>query len=129
MGRTVIVEDGLEHYIEALAAKKEYVIGLIFGQEVSSQKSCVIHLARTPDQSPEEDEETEDDDSVKPSRAKVKEIKDDFEEDLVLDHTRQVSTTIWKYISNYLIHYLCVLGNEIITWRNHHFGGIYCFRY
>lgn len=94
MGRTIIVEDRLEHYIGAVASKKEYAIGLIFGQEISSQKSCVIHLARTPDQSSDEDEEIEEDDPVQTNGAKITEIKDDFDEELVLDHARQVSAAL-----------------------------------
>nr|CAG4648165.1 EOG090X0BI6 [Moina brachiata] len=94
MGRTIIVEDRLEHYIGAVASKKEYAIGLIFGQEISSQKSCVIHLARTPDRSSDEDEEIEEDDPVQTNGAKIKEIKDDFDEELVLDHARQVMRSL-----------------------------------
>nr|CAG4641961.1 EOG090X0BI6 [Eurycercus lamellatus] len=86
MGRTIIAEDGIEDYVEALAAKKELVVGLIFGQEISSTKSCVIHIARTP---AADDEEIEDDSGNVPAKGK-KGAGEDFDDALVLDHARQV---------------------------------------
>ena len=88
MGRTVIAEDGIENYGASLATKKELVVGLIFGQEISSQKSCVIHLARTPEPIAEEDEEEEVISGAKNS--KKGKNTEDFDDTLVLDHARQV---------------------------------------
>ena len=88
MGRTVIAEDGIENYGASLATKKELVVGLIFGQEISSQKSCVIHLARTPEPIAEEDEEEE---VISGTRnSKKGKNTEDFDDTLVLDHARQV---------------------------------------
>ena len=95
MGRTIIAEDGLEDYVAALASNKELVIGLIFGQEINVQKSCVIHLARTPDpadgdQDEDEEEGKADLKTTKKSSAKVQNKSEDFDDSLVLDHARQV---------------------------------------
>lgn len=93
MGRTVIAEDGLEDYVAALAAQKELVIGLIFGQELNAQKSCVIHLARTPDPAEEEEDEEVENANAKPKKknaSKEKKKSEDFDDTLVLDHTKQV---------------------------------------
>ena len=95
MGRTVIAEDGLEDYVAALAAQKELVIGLIFGQELNAQKSCVIHLARTPDPAEEEEDEEVENANAKPKKknaSKEKKKSEDFDDTLVLDHTKQVIT-------------------------------------
>lgn len=95
MGRTVIAEDGIEVYIGALAAKKEFIIGLIFGQEISSQKSCVIHIARTPE--PITDEEEENEETTNQKQKSKKKSSDDFDDDLVLDHAKQVMTfLLWR---------------------------------
>nr|CAG4636436.1 EOG090X0BI6 [Eubosmina coregoni] len=95
MGKTIIAEDGLEDYVAALASNKELVIGLIFGQEINVQKSCVIHLARTPDpadgdQDEDEEEGKADLKTTKKSSAKVQNKSEDFDDSLVLDHARQV---------------------------------------
>lgn len=93
MGRTVIAEDGIETYCASLASKKETVVGLLFGQEISAQKSCVIHLSRTPEPVAEDEE----DESESPfKREKKTSLKgnvakeEDFDDSLVLDHARQV---------------------------------------
>nr|CAG4635004.1 EOG090X0BI6 [Alona affinis] len=87
MVRSIIAENGIECYGEILAEKKELVVGLIFGQEISATKTCVIHLARTPAA-----EEPEDDDDEAPPKkgAGKKPSADDFDDSLVLDHARQV---------------------------------------
>jgi len=93
MGRTVIAEDGLEDYVAAVAAQKELVIGLIFGQELNAQKSCVIHLARTPYPAGEEEVEEDEEENAKPQKkngAKEKNKSEDFDDTLVLDHAKQV---------------------------------------
>lgn len=89
MGRTVIAEDGIENYGATLVEKKEFVAGLIFGQEISAQKSCVIHLARTPEPV---DEDEGDNEHLKPS-SKGNENKStgDFQDTLIIDHAQQVS--------------------------------------
>nr|CAG4649604.1 EOG090X0BI6 [Scapholeberis mucronata] len=89
MGRAVIVEDGIESYGSALAAKKELIVGLIFGQEISAQKSCVIHMARTPEPIPEEEEQAQEESQNKKPDSEKKPVED-FDDDLVLDHARQV---------------------------------------
>ncbi|XP_046441954.1 protein odr-4 homolog [Daphnia pulex] len=95
MGRTVIAEDGIEAYVACLASKKELVVGLIFGQEITSQKSCVIHLARTPEPVPEDNEENELESSSQTKNAdKGKLITEDFDDSLVLDHARQVMRSL-----------------------------------
>jgi hypothetical protein len=92
MGRTVIAEDGIEAYVACLASKKELVVGLIFGQEITSQKSCVIHMARTPEPVPEDNEENELESSSHTKNAdKGKLNTEDFDDSLVLDHARQVT--------------------------------------
>lgn len=98
MGRTVIAEDGLEDYVAALAAKKELVIGLIFGQELNAQKSCVIHLARSPDPADVDGEESDEneEENVKPIKKNVSKDKkksEDIDDTLVLDHAKQVTTS------------------------------------
>lgn len=101
MGRTIIVEDGIEDYTTALAAKKEPVAGLIFGQEINAQKSCVIHLSRSPEPLVEDLEDRSDDiptgksktASTKSSK-KTQNAADFFEEAVVLDHTQQVMRTL-----------------------------------
>nr|CAG4647321.1 EOG090X0BI6 [Megafenestra aurita] len=92
MGRTVIAEDGIEQYVASLATNKELMVGLIFGQEISAQKSCVIHLARTPEPITEEDENEEGttSDSRTISSNKTNKSSEDFDDALVLDHARQV---------------------------------------
>nr|CAH0104609.1 unnamed protein product [Daphnia galeata] len=95
MGRTVIAEDGIESYLSTLASKKELVVGLIFGQEISSQKSCAIHLARTPEPVAEENDENElgsPSDINRKSSGKPK--MEDFDDSLVLDHARQVMRSL-----------------------------------
>nr|CAG4640292.1 EOG090X0BI6 [Daphnia pulex] len=95
MGRTVIAEDGIEAYVACLASKKELVVGLIFGQEITSQKSCVIHLARTPEPVPEDNEENELESSSHTKNAdKGKLITEDFDDSLVLDHAGQVMRSL-----------------------------------
>lgn len=89
MGRAVIAEDGIEEYCQELVTKKELVVGLIFGQEISSAKSCVIHLARTPTADDEEEMDEDDESEVRPVKSQKK-PSDDFEDPLVLDHARQV---------------------------------------
>lgn len=93
MGRTVIAEDGIEQYVASLATNKELMVGLIFGQEISAQKSCVIHLARTPEPITEEDENEEGttSDSRTISSNKTNKSSEDFDDALVLDHARQVT--------------------------------------
>ena len=93
MGRTVIAEDGIECYGDILAEKKELVVGLIFGQEISATKSCVIHLSRTPAAEEPEDEEDEEE-SPKKGAGKKATSADDFDDSLVLDHARQVSSRL-----------------------------------
>ena len=109
MGRTVIAEDGIESYVACLASKKELVVGLIFGQEISSQKSCVIHLARTPEPIPEENEENE---SESPSHTtdKAKLKTEDFDDSLVLDHARQVTSN--SCFSSFHYYYYSVWFNR-----------------
>ncbi|XP_046642034.1 protein odr-4 homolog [Daphnia pulicaria] len=95
MGRTVIAEDGIEAYVACLASKKELVVGLIFGQEITSQKSCVIHMARTPEPVPEDNEENELESSSHTKNAdKGKLNTEDFDDSLVLDHARQVMRSL-----------------------------------
>jgi len=84
MGRTVICEDGVEEYGAALIAKKVLTVGLLFGQEISSQKSCVIHIARSPEFVDEEVES-----SKSPSNLKKRSSAEDFDDRTVLDHVRQ----------------------------------------
>lgn len=91
MGRTVIVEDGIEGYAVALVEKKELVVGLIFGQEISSQKSCVIHLARSPEPAVDEvDVDADDAENDKKTKERKTSLVDDFNDAIVLDHVRQV---------------------------------------
>lgn len=90
MGRTVIAEDGIECYGQILAEKKELVIGLIFGQEISATKSCVIHIARTPAAEEPEEEDADEAPAVKKGSSNKSPSADDFDESLVLDHARQV---------------------------------------
>jgi|688.fasta_scaffold1222148_2 hypothetical protein len=106
MGRTVIAEDGIESYLSTLASKKELVVGLIFGQEISSQKSCAIHLARTPEPVAEENDENElgsPSDINRKSSGKPK--MEDFDDSLVLDHARQVTSTLSLFLSTILTFY------------------------
>ena len=84
MGRTIIAEDGIEEYGEVLASKKELVVGMIFGQEISATKTCVVHLARSP---AAEEDKTEGAAPAKPVKAPS---KDDFDDTHVIDHARQV---------------------------------------
>ncbi|XP_045034528.1 protein odr-4 homolog isoform X1 [Daphnia magna] len=96
MGRTVIAEDGIETYVASLASKKATVVGLLFGQEISAQKSCVIHLARTPDPAIE-DEEEESESSLEIQNKNVRKVNsptEDFDDSLVLDHARQVMRSL-----------------------------------
>nr|CAG4648825.1 EOG090X0BI6 [Polyphemus pediculus] len=92
MGRTVIAEDGIEQYGVDLAAKKELVVGLIFGQEISSQKSCVIHLSRSPELLEEDADSSGEKEPVKksPKSKKSSSATEDFDDLKVLDHVRQV---------------------------------------
>nr|CAG4642732.1 EOG090X0BI6 [Evadne anonyx] len=93
MGRTVICEDGIEEYGAALIAKKELTVGLVFGQEISSQKSCVIHIARTPEFVDEDSEHSHEKEQTSKSQSKVakgKSPSEDFDEISVIDHVRQV---------------------------------------
>lgn len=101
MGRTVIAEDGIETYVASLASKKATVVGLLFGQEISAQKSCVIHLARTPDPAIE-DEEEESESSLEIQNKNVRKVNsptEDFDDSLVLDHARQVH---FRSLSNFV---------------------------
>ena len=128
MGRTVIAEDGIESYVSTLATKKELVVGLIFGQEISSQKSCAIHLARTPEQPvAEENDENElgsPSDINRKSSGKPK--MEDFDDSLVLDHARQVTSNLSLFLSTILT--LFSIGDEISTWRYHYTRYFYGFK-
>ena len=101
MGRTVIVEDGIEEYGTLLAGRKEQVVGLIFGQEISAQKSCVIHLARSPelvDEAGEAGTEQQDQKTKSPSSPKkVAGPTEGFDEVRVLDHVRQVGSRDYRH--------------------------------
>jgi len=92
MGKTIICEDGIEEYGAALIKKKELTVGLLFGQEISSQKSCVIHIARTPEYVDEGGEHSHEKEQVgKSSKAeKGKNMAEDFDDISVIDHVRQV---------------------------------------
>jgi len=93
VGRTVICEDGIEEYGTTLIAKKELTVGLVFGQEISSQKSCVIHIARTPDFIDEDGEHLHEKEQASKSSSKPEKGKstaDDFDDVSVIDHVRQV---------------------------------------
>ena len=94
MGRTIIVEDGIEEYGAALAEKNEPIAGLIFGQEISSQKSCVIHLSRTPEPAVDGNEDdipaAGQEKGAAPKGKPKNGAGDDFDSSAVLDHTTQV---------------------------------------
>lgn len=123
MGRTIIVEDGIEDYTTALAAKKEPVAGLIFGQEINAQKSCVIHLSRSPEPLVEDLEDRSDGiptgksktASTKSSK-KTQNAADFFEEAVVLDHTQQVISFQW-FSLNESQHVALITGYENSTRR------------
>lgn len=123
MGRAVIVEDGIESYGSALAAKKELIVGLIFGQEISAQKSCVIHMARTPEPIPEEEEAQEESQNKK--QGSEKKPLEDFDDELVLDHARQVTT---YFIIDPVLYEnnVYLTGTEGLTWRYYNTGSFYC---
>lgn len=102
MGRTVICEDGIEEYGTTLIAKKELTVGLVFGQEISSQKSCVIHIARTPDFIDEDGEHLHEKEQASKSSSKPEKGKstaDDFDDVSVIDHVRQVISWIFVIFS------------------------------
>nr|CAG4650409.1 EOG090X0BI6 [Sida crystallina] len=98
MGRTIIAEDGIEYYGTALAEKKELIVGLIFGQEFSAQKSCVIHLSRTPEPNVEDNDDSEDVNTPSKRNSsktqKTTKAVEDFDDSLILDHVRQVMRTL-----------------------------------
>lgn len=96
MGRTVIAEDGIEQYGASLVSSKELVVGLIFGQEISSQKSCVIHLARTPEPITEDEEDETSSKNTNKNSKKGSNVTEDFDEALVLDHARQVLSNYYS---------------------------------
>jgi hypothetical protein len=132
MGRTVIAEDGIESYVSSLTSKKELVVGLIFGQEITSQKSCVIHLARTPEPVAEENDENElessSENSIKNSD-KGKQKTEDFDDSLVLDHARQVTFNSYLPLFKILIILFYQIGNEISTWRDYNIRYFYGFKF
>ncbi len=97
MGRAIIAEDGIEEYGEGLVAKKELVVGLIFGQEINATKTCVIHLARSPAAEEAEEEEAEGDRKISKKTVKSPK-KDDFDDSVVLDHVRQVGPLLQYFL-------------------------------
>ena len=122
MGRTIIAEDGIEHYGLALAEKKELVVGLIFGQELSSQKSCVIHLSRSPEPSVEDHEGGDDVSGNQeiPSKSKTKSTKaEDFDDAIVLDHVRQVFFAVFGCEFRNVM-FVNSTGHSNITRRHNH---------
>lgn len=78
MGRTVIIEECVENYISSLYGIHKWQIGLIIGQ-LSPQRDYVLHLARTPEQAGDSDED------CKPAAL------DDIENNWIVEHAHQVS--------------------------------------
>ncbi|CAL1547620.1 unnamed protein product [Lymnaea stagnalis] len=63
MGRSIIVDQGVEMYVDKLLKENKWFVGVIIGQ-LTAQRDYVVHIVRTPD--PVEDEVSEengDDDS------------------------------------------------------------------
>nr|CAG4644223.1 EOG090X0BI6 [Lepidurus arcticus] len=81
MGKTLIADEKLTEYVNALIAKKEFIVGLLIGQETAS-KTYVIHITRTPE--PVEDSKKEQ------KKITKKQGLEDVDETLLADHARQV---------------------------------------
>nr|CAG4652089.1 EOG090X0BI6 [Triops cancriformis] len=84
MGKSIIADEKLNEYVKALLAKKEFIVGLLIGQETAS-KTYVTHITRTPE--PVEDSVAENKDLKKVAKQQGLE---DVDETLVADHARQV---------------------------------------